>query len=87
MLVSEHPDYAANGARVLRFLPRVGRLEHSERSTGSQGTRNWATPGRLDEDQNQPHDYSQDRHPRQGQRCEHQPSPSGTGRDHTESPQ
>ena len=35
MLVAEHPDYAAYGARVGRFLPGVGRLAHSERSTGS----------------------------------------------------
>ena len=27
MLVAEHPDYAAYGARVGRFLPRVGRLK------------------------------------------------------------
>lgn len=28
MLVAEHPDYAAYGARVGRFLPGVGRLKH-----------------------------------------------------------
>ncbi|TFC91169.1 MULTISPECIES: isoprenylcysteine carboxylmethyltransferase family protein [Cryobacterium] len=27
MLVAEHPDYVAYGARVGRFLPRVGRLK------------------------------------------------------------
>ncbi|TFC10361.1 isoprenylcysteine carboxylmethyltransferase family protein [Cryobacterium algoritolerans] len=29
MLLAEHPDYAGYGARVGRFLPRVGRLRRS----------------------------------------------------------